>query len=165
MNSKNCRFCGNFIPNGSESCPVCGRNEKERPISELLAESKKTSVVAAVNDDEQDKKPARKLRTSLILPMFTILAGGLGWVYVLYTGILGNISSAINEIFNAGGSSAPGSDSAFAVGEAVTQSDAMISVSALVNVGIVALVSLVLLIGVVSLFVRIVNRFRVGSED
>ena len=155
----NCKFCGNFVPNGSESCPVCGRRGDERPIAELLAENKPAAPI--ITEDEEPNK--KKVRTSLVMPIFLTVVGAIGWFYFITNGFIDKITTSIREL--TGGNTGIGSGSEFETGGAVLAGNAEAAGLGTAGLLIVVLFSLLLLIGVVMFLVRIANRIKFSRDN
>lgn len=78
----NCRFCGNFVPDGKDSCPVCGRRPEEEPIGKLLSENQ-PGAAAKVEEEEKDTSANKRHPKGIIAPLVPIAAGVIGWIYAL----------------------------------------------------------------------------------
>ena len=98
----NCKFCGNFIQDGSDSCPICGRRQDEQPIGKLLSENMPNPVAA-----EEAREVAAKNRKasqtidekpdSPIFPIALLLLSIAGWLFGMSRGVL----DAFNEAYSA----------------------------------------------------------------
>lgn len=92
----NCRFCGNFVPEGRDSCPVCGRRPEEEPIGKLLSENQPGSgQLAEVEKDTAKEEAGKKHPKGLLLPLAMIAIGVLGWMYAL----LGDSAEMFKSMF------------------------------------------------------------------
>lgn len=87
----NCRFCGNFVPEGADSCPVCGRRPEEDPIGKLLSENRP----GMDSEAEEDKKEAKDKPKSLAGSIIAIIAGIAIWIYGYSVGVLGNMQALL----------------------------------------------------------------------
>ena len=150
----NCRFCGNFVPEGRDSCPVCGRRPEEEPIGKLLSENQpSTSMQVVDNNETASAKPTGKHPTGLLLPLILIAVSVAGWVY----GLVGEgkiFMTMLKQITGKGTSLAPDSDFV-APGALAAESTAVMIYAALA-----ILLTIIGLVGVVMFFKRVINRIK-----
>ncbi|MBE6754584.1 MAG: hypothetical protein E7559_09610 [Ruminococcaceae bacterium] len=153
----NCRFCGNFIPENSDSCPVCGRRQDEEPIGKLLSDNLPQNVAAieAAEAAAQKKKQAGERRKGLAAPLLAVAVSVAGWLYGLSQKVLETFKTIFNGTYGQSAQLGEGSD--FAAGSAVSSND---NISMLVIAGLVVLVTIIGIIGVISLFKRMVNNYK-----
>ena len=152
----NCKFCGNFLPDGSDSCQVCGRRQDEQPIGKLLSENMPNPVAAEEAREEAAKNrraaaaaPAEKSR-SVAGPIILLLLAVAGWLFGLSQGVMDNFRG----LFSGGESGAhlvSGSDfvegsGGFADGLS-SLSPLATTVAILTVIGLVALVTLLRRLG------------------
>lgn len=153
----NCRFCGNFIPENSESCPVCGRRQDEEPIGKLLSDNLPQNVAAleaAEQSKGKGKKSGERLQ-SLTMPLVAILVSVAGWVYGISQKVLDTFKTIFNGTY--GQSSNLGSESQFVEGGATVADD---NISMLVIAGVVVLVTIIGIAGLISLVKRMINNYK-----
>lgn len=156
----NCKFCGNFIPDNTDTCPVCGRRQDERPIGELLSENMPNPIAAEEQRDDLKRSknadssaPAQK--KSLISPLIAVALAVVGWFYGLSQNVWETIKTIFNGSFGQGASLA--SDSDFVAGSSSTGMD----LSALGLVGIVVIVlTLIGVIGLIILVKRLIGNLK-----
>ena len=155
----NCKFCGNFIPDNTDTCPVCGRRQDEQPIGKLLSENMPNPVAA--EEQRDDSKRARSSESasaekkSLLAPLIAVALAVLGWIY----GISQNFIDTVKTIFNGsfGQGTALASDSDFVAGSSSTGAD----LSALGLVGIaVILLTVIGIIGLIILVKRLIGNLK-----
>ena len=115
----NCKFCGNFIPEGKDdTCTVCGRRDGEVPIGKLLSDNQPGTALQTTDAAEATEKTSSKKKHSkgLILPLLMIAASVAGWVYCLMDDVIGTLfSSVFSSLFKGvsgyeGGASAAASE-------------------------------------------------------
>ncbi len=153
----NCKFCGNFLPDNTDTCPVCGRRQDEQPIGKLLSENMPNPIAA----EEQRENATRrnesepKAKKSLVTPLAAIALAVAGWIY----GISQNFLETVKTIFNGsfGQGAALASDSDFVAGSTSVGGD----LSALGLVGIVViLLSLIGIVGLIMLVKRLIGNLK-----
>ena len=141
----NCKFCGNFVPEGKDSCPVCGRRPEEEPIGKLLSDN-----MAAAEGDSADtakaEENAKAKKTGLFAPLAMIIVSVGTWLAGVSQNALQWVQRALNSI-------GLGADSSYEV--AADPKEEMIAMAVL---GIAAVVSVLGVWGVILLIKRLVNR-------
>ncbi len=155
----NCKFCGNFVPDGSDSCSVCGRRPSEEPIGKLLSENQPVNfspASAAITDGKsEEKKSAKNAKTSLVAPLIAIAVSAAGWVYAWAQGIWETIKTIFNGTY--GQSSNLGDDSSFvAGGSSALAGEASITV--IIIIAAAVLLTAVGVVGIIALLKRLYNR-------
>ncbi|MBE6765647.1 MAG: hypothetical protein E7546_07225 [Ruminococcaceae bacterium] len=162
----NCKFCQNFVPDGSESCPVCGRRPEEEPIGELLAKANNGTLAAREEDTASSAKPEKdkKYKKGVIAPLATLGASVAGWVVLTGKKLFGSSTTVIedvetlwNDMFNKGGTSIDETVSEFAEGGAATQAGSGLFTT---QIAIIAGVTLIGVIGFIWLIKRFYNRIK-----
>lgn len=150
----NCRFCGNFVPEGKDSCPVCGRRPDEEPIGKLLSENQPGSSLQTVEENNASaEKKSKKRAKGLLLPIILIAISVAGWFYGLMGE--GQIFMTMLKVATGGGTSlAP--DSSFETPGAVAPE----MTAVLIYAALAILLTIIGIVGVVMLFSRIINRFK-----
>lgn len=153
----NCKFCGNFIPEGSESCPVCGRRQDEEPIGKLLSDSLPQNIAAveAAEAAAQRKAQVGERRKSLSAPLLAIAVSIAGWIYGISQKVLDTFRTIFNGTYGDAAQLGEGSD--FAAGGAASSND---NVTMLIIAGLVVLVTIIGIVGLVSLLKRLVNNYK-----
>lgn len=149
----NCRFCGNFVPEGRDSCPVCGRRPDEEPIGKLLSENQPNTSMQVVENNEPAAKSSKKHPTGLLFPMVLIAVSVAGWVY----GLVGEgkiFMTMLKQVAGQGTSLAPDSDFV-APGALAAESTAVMIYAALA-----VLLTIIGLVGLVMFFKRVYNRIK-----
>lgn len=135
----NCKFCGNFVPDGSDTCLVCGRRPTEDPIGKLLSENQPSSLAAA--SPSSSEASAESGKKGLVLPLLGVLAAAGAWIYTVLSGLWETVKQMINGIIGGVQSAANGGSYASGLGSAdviVLAALALITV-----VGIIGLVALI----------------------
>lgn len=157
----NCKFCGNFTPDGADSCPVCGRRQDEQAIGKLLSENMPNPVAAENQREEAQRRrnsegnDTNGKSKSLIPPLSAIALAVLGWLYGLTQDIFGDIRLIYNGAFGKGVAIA--SDSDVVVGKTAMTNDV---VAMIFLVLIVVLLTVVGVIGAVALVKRLISKFK-----
>lgn len=152
----NCRFCGNFVPEGRDSCPVCGRRPEEEPIGKLLSENQPGAIQTVETETTSAKSESNKKHPKgLLLPLAMIAIGVLGWMYALLGDSAENFKSMFAAVTGTGTTQAsnsdfvmPGATSAVEV-EGITLYLVIAAVITIVGVG-----------GVLWLLKRLYNRIK-----
>jgi len=160
----NCKFCGNFIPEGSDSCSVCGRRDTEDPMGKLLSENQPQNFAPAITSGESsgsEKKKEKKVRTEIITPLIAIALSAVGWLYALSSNVLDALKSFFNDNYNAetglsdNSSFVEGSGSGFGKNNLV-----MIG-----SVVVMAIITIIGIIGIITLLKRLFNRLTAKKDD
>lgn len=152
----NCKFCGNFIPDNTDTCPVCGRRQDEQPIGKLLSEN----MASASGAEEQREETKRSHdgdsgKKSLTTPLVAIALAVAGWLYGLSQNFLETVKTIFNGSFGQGAALA--SDSDFVAGSSSVGGD----LSALGLVGIVVILLTVIgIIGLIVLVKRLIGNLK-----
>ena len=155
----NCKFCGNYIPDGGDTCSVCGRRDTEDPMGKLLSENQpqnfapasEAANTAAVENSE------KKVKTEIITPLIAIALSALGWLYSFQTNVFDTIKTLFNDNFKP--ETQLGDDSGFVEGGSAS----LLGKSSLVAIGslvVIAIITVIGIIGIVALFKRLVNRAK-----
>ena len=141
----NCKFCGNFVPDGSDTCPVCGRRPTEDPIGKLLSENQPSTLAAAPTSSSEAAANAESTqKKGLFLPLLGILAAAGTWVYTYMSDLWDTIRTIINGTF--GGAVQTGPDSAVTPGSSSLvglEDGGIIILAALAVITVVGIISLV----------------------
>lgn len=149
----NCRFCGNFVPEGKDSCPVCGRRPDEEPIGKLLSENQPVTTMQPVEPVQTAEAPAAAKRpTGLLLPLLMIAVSVAGWVY----GLTGNqkiFASLISSVFGTGTTMAE--DSKYGIFAESGEMTGLLLIG-----GLALLLTIIGIAGVVMLLKRLYNRIK-----
>lgn len=159
----NCKFCSNFVPDGSESCPVCGRRPEEEPIGELLAKANNGTLAVAAEEADKAKETGKAKKTSLKGPLATIIASIAGWIALTAKGLFGKAGTIFDDAkttFNAWFGkdvTTPGSNSEFVGGSASNDPEGKLFILEVAAVAIVAIISIV---GLVWLVKRFINKIK-----
>lgn len=148
----NCRFCGNFVPEGRDSCPVCGRRPDEEPIGKLLSENQPNSNQLA-EVSESTSTSNQKHPNGLLLPLILIAISVAGWVYGLIGD--GQIFLTMLKVATGNGTSIS-EDSDFVIPNATAAE----STAVLIYGALAVLLTIIGLVGVVMLFKRLYNRIK-----
>ncbi len=155
----NCKFCGNFVPDGSDSCSVCGRRPTEEPIGKLLSENQPQNFLpaasAAADSRKDEVKKEKKLKTGIFAPLAAILVSAAGWFYAWTQ----DIFDAIKTIFNGtyGESANLGEDSSFVTGGASSVSGEA-GLTVILIIGAAVLLTVIGVAGIITLIKRLYNR-------
>lgn len=157
----NCKFCGNFVPDGSDSCPVCGRRPTEEPIGKLLSENQPQNFApASSSGDDSSKKNEnsdKKAKTGVTAPLLAIAVSVIGWIYAWAQDIWNTIRTIFNGTY--GQSANLADDSAFVTGGAASSfSDARLTVVLIIFAAV--LLTLIGIVGVIVLIKRLWNRIK-----
>lgn len=103
----NCKFCSNFVPEGNDSCPTCGRRPEEEPIGELLAKANTGSLAARVDEANHNKanKANRKTESrgekkSIVAPLIALILGGGGWAALYNMKLFGSSTTVLQDFLN-----------------------------------------------------------------
>ncbi|MBQ9993669.1 MAG: hypothetical protein IJP17_03050 [Clostridia bacterium] len=160
----NCRFCRNFIPDGNESCPVCGRRQDEDTMGKLLSENQPTTLAPTnsvqMPQPQPESKP-KKHAKGLFAPFLAIIVSAAGWLYGISQDFLTQLKTIFNGTF--GESSQLAEDSDFVTENAGNLlSDDKITM--FIIVAVVALLSIIGVVGVVMLLKRLYNRIAYKDE-
>ena len=150
----NCKFCGNFVPEGKDSCPVCGRRPDEEPIGKLLSENQPSTALQTTEPAAAtaEAPAAKKHPTGLLLPLIMIAISAAGWVY----GLIGDqkiFSSLFASVFKTGTGMA--ADSNYVT---PTNPDEMTGL--LLIGGLAIILTLIGIAGIIMLFKRLYNRVK-----
>jgi len=148
----NCRFCGNFVPEGRDSCPVCGRRPDEEPIGKLLSENQPNSNQLAEVSEPASTSNQRHPK-GLLLPLILIAISVAGWVYGLIGD--GQIFLTMLKVATGNGTSIS-EDSDFVIPNATAAE----STAVLIYGALAVLLTIIGLVGVVMLFKRLYNRIK-----
>jgi len=150
----NCRFCGNFVPEGKDSCPVCGRRPDEEPIGKLLSENQPgTSMQVVEENNSSAEKKNKKHAKGLLLPLILIAISVAGWFY----GLMGE-----GQVFKtmltvaAGGGTSLAPDSSFEVPGATSPE----MTAVLIYAALAILLTVIGIVGIIMFFSRLINRFK-----
>ena len=153
----NCRFCGNFVPEGRDSCPVCGRRPEEEPIGKLLSENQPGAIQKA---EEEEAAKAAKTETNkkhpkgLLLPLVMIALAVLGWMYALLGDSAQNFKSMLAVVTGTGTTQA--ADSSF-----VTPGTSAVELEGVaIYLVAAAVISLIGVVGIVWLLKRLYNNIK-----
>ncbi len=155
----NCKFCGNFVPDGSDTCPVCGRRPTEDSIGKLLSENQPSTLAVAptVSEVKSTKEaPQKKVKKGIFAPLLAIAASAAGWVYAWGQGVWDTLRTIFNSMY--GESSQLASDSSFDIPGASTGIFGEATTTALLIAGAAILLAIIGIVGVISLFKRLYNR-------
>ncbi len=148
----NCRFCGNFVPEGKDSCQVCGRRPDEEPIGKLLSENQPVTTMQTVEPAQTAEAPvARKRPTGLFLPLLMIAISAAGWFYGISTGIHEDFATLYASVFGTG---------THASDNVVTFDGASERTGLLLIAAAALLLTVIGVAGVVMLLKRIYNRIK-----
>ena len=134
----NCRFCGNFVPDGADSCPVCGRRQEEDPIGKLLSENRP----GMDSEEDEANKAANSKKKNLAAPIIAIIAGIAMWVYGYISGALENMRMLLFE----------GID------------NAQLDNTQYIMIGLVILGTIIAIIGIVTLFSAITHNSEKSNK-
>lgn len=156
----NCKFCGNFVPDGSDSCSVCGRRPSEEPIGKLLSENQPqnfspASASAGSDSKKEETKSEKKLKTGIVAPLIAIAVSVAGWLYAWSQDIWDTIKTIFNGTY--GESSTLAEDSAFVTGGASSVSGEA-GLTVILIIGAAVLLTVIGVIGLVVLVKRLYNR-------
>lgn len=174
----NCKFCKNFIPEGSDSCPVCGRRPNEEAMSTLLSEggmavpAQQSQTVYkpeyAAPKKEKKTKKAKKHRKGIFAPLLEIAVGVGGWFYAVSYDLIDTLKTIYNGAY--GQTAQTGADSDFEIvaggsafsflGIDISQERLTLIITAIV----VLLVAAISVVGVFTLFKRLYNRIKYKDE-
>lgn len=153
----NCRFCGNFVPEGRDSCPVCGRRPEEEPIGKLLSENQPGAIQKV---EEEEAARAAKTETNkkhpkgLLLPLIMIALAVLGWMYALLGDSAENFKSMLAVVTGTGTTQA--TDSSF-----VTPGSAAVELEGVaIYLVAAAVITLIGVVGVIWLLKRLYNSIK-----
>ncbi len=153
----NCRFCGNFVPDGADSCPVCGRRPEEEPIGKLLSDNQPNSgnneVKAIEPKNELGSKPQ-----SLVPPLVAIALCVAGWLYGLSQKVIESFKTVYSILFEGGASVGANSDF---VANGMTQGDRL---TMIIIVAAVLILTVIGIVGLISLFKRLINNFKYNKN-
>lgn len=150
----NCRFCGNFVPEGKDSCPVCGRRPDEEPIGKLLSENQPgTSMQVAEESNASAENKSKKHPKGLLLPLILIAISVAGWFYGLAGE--GQIFLTMLKVATGGGTSLAPDSSFVTPGTASPEMTAV-----LIYAGLAILLTIIGLVGIFMLFSRLINRIK-----
>ena len=152
----NCKFCGNFVPDGNDTCPVCGRRPTEDPIGKLLSENQPSTLVAVPS--AESKAPAKEPKKGLFAPLLAIAASVGSWIYAWGQGIWDTIRTIFNGSY--GASSQLGADSSFATGASSTSAFGEASTGVILLLAAAVLITIIGVAGVIALFKRLFNRIK-----
>ena len=151
----NCRFCGNFVPEGKDSCPVCGRRPDEEPIGKLLSENQPNTAMQTTESAAETAEAAEKSQKhpkGLFLPLLMIGISIAGWAYALIANGE-QFKNLLSSLFGGMGLDS-GSDY-------VTGSTASTEFSGLIVYAVVAVaLTLLGLAGIAMLIKRLINRAK-----
>jgi|GEM_PF-1688370 len=149
----NCKFCGNFVPEGKDSCPVCGRRPDEEPIGKLLSENQPGNALQTVEEPAAAEKSSKKHPKGLLLPLILIAISVAGWFYGLAGE--GQIFLTMLKVATGGGTSlAP--DSSFEVSGAASPE----MTAVLIYAALALVLTIIGIVGVIMLFSRLINRIK-----
>ena len=151
----NCRFCGNFVPEGRDSCPVCGRRPEEEPIGKLLSENQPGAIQAVETEAASKKDDGKKHPKGLLLPLAMIAIGVLGWMYALLGDSAENFKSMLGGLTGTGPTLASDSDFVTPGAASVIEGEGVV-----LYLVIAAVVTIVGVGGVIWLFKRLYNRIK-----
>lgn len=160
----NCKFCQNFVPDGSESCPVCGRRPEEEPIGELLAKANNGTL--ATKEEEVTTEKGKKEKThkkGVIAPLVTVGASAAGWAVLAGKKLFGSSTTVLEDVktiwndLTGSGTNVDETVSEFVPGSAATEASNELLGT---QVGIIAVVTLIGVIGLVWLGKRIYNKIK-----
>lgn len=152
----NCKFCANFVPDGSESCPVCGRRPEEEPIGTLLGDQ--APATPALHGDVAPGKRRKRHRKGIVIPLIAILVGVAGWLAALNYSIFDDVKTIWNaKVLGVS------DDSAFALGGAGA-AGAELNAKGILEIAFVVLVSVIGVYGVFLLLKRLYNRVKYRDE-
>ena len=143
----NCKFCGNFVPDGSDTCPVCGRRPTEDPIGKLLSENQPSTLASAPSSasDNNPKSDAGQ-KKGIFLPVLGVLASAGTWAYTYFSDIWDTIRTIFNGTYGGAVQTSPDSDVVLGGSSLVGLNDAGVIVfAALAVITIVGIISLVAL--------------------
>ncbi len=149
----NCRFCGNFVPEGKDSCPVCGRRPDEEPIGKLLSENQPGTSLQVAEETTADEKKNKKHPKGLLLPLILIAISVAGWFY----GLMGEgqiFKTMLTVVLKGGTSLSP--DSSFDVPGGVSPE----MTAVLIYAALAAVLTVIGIVGVIMLLTRLVNRIK-----
>lgn len=159
----NCKFCSNFVPDGSESCPVCGRRPEEEPIGDLLAKANNGTLAVAVEEADKAKEAGKEKKTSLKGPFATIIASIAGWIVLTAKGLFGkagtifdDAKTTLNGWFGDAGNINE-TTSEFVGGGASNNPESKLFI---LEVAVVAVVAIISVVGVIWLIKRFINKIK-----
>jgi len=151
----NCRFCGNFVPEGRDSCPVCGRRPEEEPIGKLLSENQPGAVQKVEEETAASSNSGKKPAKGLLLPLIMIALSVLGWMYALLGDSAENFKTMLKVI--TGQSTSLDANTDFVVGGAASAGELQ---GVAIYAAAAAVITLIGVAGVVMLFARLYNRIK-----
>ncbi|MBE6758693.1 MAG: hypothetical protein E7554_01195 [Ruminococcaceae bacterium] len=151
----NCKFCGNFVPEGKDSCPVCGRRPDEEPIGKLLSENQPNTAMQTTEPAAAAAEPAEKQQKhpkGLFLPMLLIGISVAGWLYGLIADskIIGSLWADLMGVMGLS------KNSGYVIGEDISS----LLPGALLIAGLAILLTIIGIIGVAMLIKRLINRVK-----
>ena len=162
----NCKFCGNFVPDGTDSCPVCGRRPSEEAMGKLLSDNQPSNFVpssaalpAADSDNTKSKKEKKNKepKKGLLAPLIAIAASAAGGFFAWTQGIVDTIKTIFNDV--SGNGAQLGEGSSYSEGAAASAFGEAGQTAALI-IGAAALVVIVGVVGIIVLFKRLINRAK-----
>jgi len=156
----NCKFCGTYIQDGSDTCSVCGRRDSEEPMGKLLSENQPQNFLAAVDassDTNKAEKSEKKAKTEIITPLIAIALSAIGWLYALQTDIFSAIKTLFNDNYNP--DTQLSDDSLFVEGGAASAAGKS-NLVAIGSIVVVAIITIIGVIGIVTLFKRLINKAK-----
>lgn len=151
----NCRFCGNFVPEGKDSCPVCGRRPEEEPIGKLLSDNQPGAIQKVEAEEKTQTQGGKKHAKGLLLPLIMIAASVLGWMYALLGDSADKFLTMLNVVTGKGTSLDTNTD--FVVGGAANAGELQ---GVALYAGAAAIITLVGVVGVILLITRLYNRIK-----
>lgn len=153
----NCKFCGNFVPEGKDSCPVCGRRPEEEAVGKLLSENQPGAVAKQDEAAETTAAKPKKHPKGLFTPLVMIAASVGAWVY----GVMNDVFMKLKDIFGISVEQGYIKDesSSFVPGGTAIDNSNNLMISAVI-IGLTVLATILGIWGIVILCKRLYNRVK-----
>ena len=159
----NCKFCGNFVPDGTDSCPVCGRRPTEEAMGKLLSDNQPSNFVPssaalpAPENNTAKTKDGKEPKKGLLAPLIALAISAASGIFAWTQGIVDTLKTIFNGTY--GESTQLGPDSSFTVGGSASAFGEA-GQTAILVVAAAALVVIIGVIGLIVLFKRLYNRAK-----
>lgn len=159
----NCKFCGNFVPDGTDSCPVCGRRPTEEAMGKLLSDNQPSNFVPssaalpAADAGSAKAKKAKEPKKGLIAPLIALAVSVASGLFAWTQGIWDTLKTIFNGTYGESTQLAP--DSSFTAGGSASAFGEAGQTAVLVILA-AALVVIIGVVGLVVLFKRLYNRAK-----
>jgi len=159
----NCKFCGNFVPDGTDSCPVCGRRPSEEAMGKLLSDNQPSNFVPssaalpAADTNSAKTKKTKDPKKGLIAPLIALAVSAASGIFAWTQGIWDTLKTIFNGTY--GESTQLAADSSYSVGGSASAFGEA-GQTALFVVIAAALVVIIGIAGLIVLFKRLYNRVK-----